>query len=112
MKMYGMLGHDQETYDTFTTSAASRLKWLCDKCDKALAVKKDDDNETEDILKVLEQLVGGTKAVEQKLDSIDHVLDGKADKEYVHSLEDQDQRTTPLQLVCTKQLYYRRYRER
>ena len=41
-------------------------------------VKKEDDNETEDILKILEQLVGWTKAVERRLDSIDHVLDGKA----------------------------------
>jgi len=77
----------QETYDTLTTSAASCLKWFCDKCDKVLAAKKDDDNKSEDILKVLEQLVEGTKAVERRLDSIEHVLDSKADKEYVHSLE-------------------------
>ena len=54
---------------------------------RELTVKKGEVNKSEDILKVLEQLVEGTKAVERRLDSIEHVLDGKADKEYVHSLE-------------------------
>ena len=79
----------QDTYEALTTSAASCMKWFCEECDKVVVLTKDEkkDDRTGDILKTLEQLVEGTKAVEQRLDSIEHTLEEKADRKQVQELE-------------------------
>jgi hypothetical protein len=82
----------QEVYDTLTTTAGTCLKWFCDNCEKAVALPKDEgisgrDDKLGDILKVLGQLVDGTKVVEQRLNSIELTIEGKADRKSVQDLE-------------------------
>ena len=88
-KCIDCLDMTKEIYDALTTSAAACMKWFCEDCDKAVASFKDDGKEdkTGDILKMLEQLVDGTKAVEHRLDSIEHTLDDKASVKQVQELE-------------------------
>jgi len=96
-KCVDCLDMSPDTYDALTTSSAACLKWFCDDCDKdkdkdKAVVRAKDEKEvdkTGDILKLLEQLVEGSKAVEHRLDSIERSLEDKADMRYVQNVEDQ-----------------------
>jgi len=68
----------KEAFDVLTTSAGSCLN-VCDKCDRTASLTKDEIKEDKfgDIMKVMGQLIDGSKAVEQRLNSIEQTIDGK-----------------------------------
>lgn len=88
------LGMAAEMYDALIAPEAQSLKWFCVQCEKELnsrevvGNRKEDDNRSDKILKLLEQLVEGSKSVEHRLNQIEVSLDNKADSSIVQQQEE------------------------
>ena len=79
------LGITDEIYDSLSTPGGLRLKWFCKECERKMEEGTVDKSDT--ILKLLEQLVEGSKTFDERLTKFENSLNNKVDAERVNNIE-------------------------
>lgn len=78
----------EEVYEVIASQESTALKWFCDGCNQMMLNCKNEekDDRIGYITEMLEQLLDRSKAYEQRLETVEQVLDGKANKDSLDDL--------------------------